>query len=120
MAFEVEAVASGSHAVVAVRGEIDAHTAPTLKDRLLALVTDGVDRVVVDLREVGFIESVGLGALVAVRKRLRPSDKSLCLVLGDDQTVIRRTFEITGLDKIFPIHPTVEAAVQDCLQEPAA
>ena len=120
MSFEIDAVASGTHAVVVVRGEIDAHTAPSLKERLLGLVTDGIDRAVVDLREVTFIESVGLGTLVAVRKRLRPSDKSLCLVLSPDQTVIRRTFEITGLDKVFPIHPDVEAAVTDCLQEPAA
>jgi anti-sigma B factor antagonist len=120
MKFEVDAVASGNHAVVVVRGEIDAHTAPTLKERLLALIDEGIDRVVVDLREVDFIESVGLGALVAVRKRLRPSDKSLCLVIDESQTVVRRTFSITGLDKVFPLHPTVEAAVEDCLREPAA
>lgn len=118
--FEVDAVASGPHAVVVVRGEIDAHTAPALRERLLALVTDGIDRLVVDLRNVEFIESVGLGTLVAARKRLRPYDKSLCLVLGPEQSVLRRTFEITGLDKVFPIHPTVEAAVEDCLREPAA
>lgn len=120
MSFQIEAVASENHGVVIVRGEIDAHTAPQLKERLLALVAEGVDRVVVDLREVTFIESVGLGTLVAVRKRLRPSDKSLCLVLTPEQTVIRRTFEITGLHKVFPIHPDVETAVEDCLREPAA
>lgn len=120
MTFEIDAVASGPHAVVVVKGEIDAHTAPSLKERLIGLVGEGIDRLVVDLREVEFIESVGLGTLVAVRKRLRPSDKSLCLVIGPAQTVIRRTFEITGLDKIFPIHSDVETAVQDCLREPAA
>jgi anti-sigma B factor antagonist len=118
--FEIDAVASGPHAVVVIRGEIDAHTAPQLKDRLLGLVNDGIDRLVVDLRGVTFIESIGLGTLVAARKRLRPFDKSLCLVLDPDQTVLRRTFEITGLDKVFPIHPSVEAAVEDCLREPAA
>jgi anti-sigma B factor antagonist len=118
--FQIEHVVSGQHAVVTVRGEIDAHTAPGLREHLLLLVEQGADRLVLDLREVTFIESVGLGALVATRKRLRPSDKSLCLVLGVEQTVLRRTFEITGLTKVFPIHPTVEAAVEDCLQEPAA
>ena len=120
MSIEIDAVASGPHGVVVVRGEIDAHTAPQLKERLLDLITEGIDRVVIDLREVTFIESVGLGTLVAVRKRLRPSDKNVCLVIGPDQTVIRRTFEITALDKVFPIHPDVETAVEDCLREPAA
>jgi anti-sigma B factor antagonist len=119
-AFEVDAVASGPHAIVIVRGEIDAHTAPTLRDRLMELVTDGIDRLVIDLRDVTFIESVGLGTLVAARKRLRPFDKSLCLVLDGGQGVLRRTFEITGLDRVFPIHETVDEAVQDCLAEPAA
>jgi anti-anti-sigma regulatory factor len=41
-------------------------------------------------------------------------------VLSEDQTVQRRTFEITGLTKVFPIHATVEGAVTDCLKEPAA
>jgi anti-sigma B factor antagonist len=117
---EIDAIASGNHAVVEVRGELDAHTSPALKERLIQLVADGIDRVVVDLRGVTFIESVGLGTLVAVRKRLRPSDKSLCLVMDESQGVLRRTFEITGLDKVFPIHPSVQAAVEDCLQEPAA
>jgi anti-sigma B factor antagonist len=118
--FDVQAVADGSHAVVRVSGEIDAHTAPILRERLLALVDQGIDRLVVDLQAVTFIESVGLGTLVAVRKRLRHHDKSLCLVMESDQAVLHRTFEITGLDKVFPIHPTVDAAVEDCLREPAA
>jgi anti-sigma B factor antagonist len=120
MQFEVEVTPSGTHAVVTVHGEIDAHTAPVMRERMLDLVTQGIDRLVVDLRNVGFIESVGLGTLVAVRKRLRPADKSLCLVLAPDQAVLRRTFEITGLDKVFPIHPSTDAAVADCLQESAA
>lgn len=118
--FEVEAEVSGAHAVVSVTGEIDAATAPVLKDRLMELVATGVERVVVDLRSVTFIESVGLGTLIAARKRLAAGDKNLCLVIGDDQPNIRGPFEITRLDVVFPIHATREAAVEDCLSEPAA
>ncbi|HUP68938.1 MAG TPA: STAS domain-containing protein [Acidimicrobiales bacterium] len=118
--FKVEAEVKGAQAVVTVAGEIDAATAPILKQRLLALVDTGVERVVVDLREVTFIESVGLGTLVAARKRLAAGDRNLCLVIGDDQVKIRAPFEITRLDDVFPIHPTLEAAIEDCLTEPAA
>src|SRR5688572_598629 len=109
--FKVDAEVVGTQAVVTVAGEIDALTAPILKEELLALVATGVQRVVVDLREVTFIESVGLGTLVAARKRLAAGDKSLCLVIGDDQARIRVPFEITRLDDVFPIHPTREAAI---------
>lgn len=118
--FTVEAHALGPHAIVTVAGEVDAYTAPVLRDKFVELVNSGVDRLVVDLRRVTFIESVGLGTLIAARKRLRRFDRSLCLVLSEDQRSIFRTFEITGLIKVFPIHPTVEAAVEDCLDESAA
>lgn len=118
--FEVSAEVDGAHAVVVVTGEIDAVTTPMLKEKLMKLVATGVERVVVDLTSVTFIESVGLGILVAARKRLAAGDKNLCLVIGDNQRNIRVPFEITRLDQVFPIHPTREAAVQDCLSEPAA
>ena len=118
--FGVDAALTGPHAIVTVRGELDAHTAPELRSKLLELVEAGADRFVVDLRGVTFVESVGLGVLVAARKRLRQHDRSLCLVLTKQQSVVRRTFEITGLTKVFPIHETVEEAEEDCLKEPAA
>jgi anti-sigma B factor antagonist len=118
--FEVDAKAVGPHAIVVVRGELDAYTAPRLRETFVDLVAAGVDRLVVDLRQVTFIDSTGLGTLVATRKRLRVADKNLCIVLGEDQAAVRRPFEITGLARVFPIHPTVEAAVHDCLEEPAA
>ncbi|MEO7837153.1 MAG: STAS domain-containing protein [Acidimicrobiales bacterium] len=119
--FEVEAEVSGSQAVVVVRGEIDAATAPVLKRELVALVDTGVGRVVVDLRSVTFIESVGLGVLVAARKRLADGgDKVLCLVISAEQRNIRGPFEITRLDRVFPIHSTLQSAIEDCLSTPAA
>ncbi len=118
--FRVEAEVAGNQAVVIVAGEIDAATAPLLKEELLALVDTGVERVVVDLREVTFIESVGLGTLVAARKRLAAGDKSLCLVIADHQVNIRGPFEITRLDDVFPIHATRQAAIDACLTAPAA
>ena len=57
---------------------------------------------------------------MAARKRLAAGDKSLCLVIGEDQARIRVPFEITRLDDVFPIHPTREAAIEACLTEPAA
>lgn len=118
--FKVEVEVLGAQAIVVVAGEIDAATAPLLREQLMALVDTGVERVVVDLREVTFIESVGLGTLVAARKRLAEGDKNLCLVIADDQANVRAPFEITRLDDVFPIHPTREAAIEDCLTEPAA
>ena len=67
-----------------------------------------------------FIESVALGVIIAARKQLGTGDKSLCVVLDPGQTTIRKVFSVTGLDGVFPIHPTPEAAEEDCADDPSA
>jgi len=69
---------------------------------------------------VTFIESVALGVIIAARKQLGTGDKNLCVVLDPGQTTIRRVFSVTGLDGVFPIYPTPEAAEEDCADDPSA
>ncbi len=61
-------------AIVDADGEIDVFTCGPLRDRLLALVDEGHSGLVVNLGRVSFIDSAGLGVLVAVWHRLRPFD----------------------------------------------
>jgi anti-sigma B factor antagonist len=63
---------------------------------------------VVDLLKVDFIESTGLGALIGGRRRAHALKGSLSLVCTEDQML--KIFRITGLDKVFAIHDTVEQA----------
>jgi anti-sigma B factor antagonist len=118
--FRVESVRNERHAVVLVAGELDALTAPRLHDELVALAGQGVERVVLDLRRLEFVDSFGLGVIVSARRRLSQQGNALCLVAEDDQSSLRRVLEVTGLDQVLPIHATVAAAVEDCLAEPAA
>lgn len=96
--------------VLAVRGEIDVYTAPRLRERLIELVKEGHRQVVVDLDQVDFLDSTGLGVLVGGLKRLRTNDGDLVVVCN--QPRILKVFEITGLDKVFGLHPSVDAAVE--------
>ena len=96
--------------VVAVRGEIDLFTAPELKKTLQEAIENGATRVVVDLSETTFLDSTALGVLIGAVKRLRSRDGSLVIVNTD--TNIAKTFEITGLDQIFTILGTRDAAVE--------
>jgi anti-sigma B factor antagonist len=119
-AFRIETVRDERHAVVLIGGELDAATAPALRDELLALAEDGVDRVVLDCRRLEFVDSFGLGVIVSAKKRLSQEGNALCLVAEADQRTLRRLLEITGLDEVLPVHATVAEAVEDCLGEPAA
>jgi anti-sigma B factor antagonist len=112
--FSVHAQLSGTLAVVTVGGDLDAAAAPFLRSKLQELITDGADRVVLDLRRVTFIESVALGVIIAARRMLGGAERSLCVVLNPGQASIRKVFTVTGLDRVFPVHPTIEAAEAHC------
>jgi anti-sigma B factor antagonist len=94
--------------VVAVSGEVDVYAAPALREGLAELLDEGKS-VIVDLTDVGFLDSTGLGALVAARTAAAEHGSSLPLVCTHQR--ILKLFTITGLDGVFSIHETVDAAL---------
>ena len=99
--------ASG-YAVLEVGGEIDVYTAPQLRERLLEMISAGNKNVVVDLSRVDFLDSTGLGVLVGAHRRLRSGEGSLRLVCPHERLL--KIFRITGLDKVFDVHDSVDNA----------
>ena len=99
----------GETHLIELGGEIDLYTAPEFKERLVQVIEDGKKQVVVDLAKATFIDSTTLGVLVGGVKRLRPAGGSLALVCTDQN--IQKIFEITGLDRVFPIHDSREDAL---------
>ncbi len=94
--------------VVSAGGEVDVSTAPRLREQLATLPV-GARRVVVDLSDVTFLDSRGLGVLVAAWKKCRESGASLDLVVAKPQ--VAKVLEITRLDDMFTIFPTLEEAL---------
>ena len=97
--------------VIELGGEIDLYTAPEFKERMTEIIEEGKTRMVVDLSQATFIDSTTLGVLVGGVKRLRPAGGSLALVCTDENIV--KIFEITGLDRVFPIHASRDEALAD-------
>jgi anti-sigma B factor antagonist len=105
--------------VISLSGEVDLYTAPEFKQQLLDVIGKGATDVVVDFSDTTFIDSTTLGVLVGGVKRLRTNDGQLSLVCSDRN--ITKIFEITGLDRVFTIHPTREEALAQLdWAEPAA
>ena len=100
----------GDKTVVSVGGEIDVYTAPKLREQIVQLVEEGRYHLVVDMEDVEFLDSTGLGVLVGGLKRVRAHDGSLRLVCTQER--ILKIFRITGLTKVFPIHSSVAEAVE--------
>src|SRR6188474_3904485 len=110
MNFDIKTEPIGGDAYVSAHtGEVDLYMGPEFKQRLLDVIGKGAKNVIVDFSDTTFIDSTTLGVLVGGVKRLRTNDGQLSLVCSDRN--ITKIFEITGLDRVFTIHPTREAAV---------
>ena len=89
---------SGPRELIA-RGEIDVHTAPALAERVDAVAADGGD-IVIDMRDVTFLDSSGLSVLLRTHDRLQPDGR---LVLDSPSSIVRRLLEVAGLEGVFEL-----------------
>ena len=110
MDFTAQASDRDGWAVLTVHGEVDIATAPVLRERLHALLGEGQSHLVIDLDDVGFLDSTALGVLVGTLKRSRTDGGDVRLVCT--QPRIRKVLEITRLDKSFELYETVDDAVK--------
>ena len=116
MSVEVDISDVDDHAVVKVSGEVDLATSPRLRDALVEITDENEPRVVVDLEDVGFIDSTGIGVLVGGVKRARSHGGDLALVCT--QRRILKVLEITGLLQVFDVHDTLGHAVEQLDRSP--
>ncbi len=96
--------------VVAVEGELDLASAPHLKLALVELLAKGYGRYVLDLSQVTYMDSMGLGVLIGFHKRLHGDAR---LALAGVPPKPRKLLELTGLDTRFDSFATVDAALSD-------
>jgi anti-sigma B factor antagonist len=95
--------------VVSATGELDAHSAPALQTELDRVTTVPGASVVVDLSEVPFIDSTGLGVLVTSLKHVREANGRLDVVVTRPRVL--KVFSLTGLDGVIPLHSTLDEAL---------
>jgi anti-anti-sigma factor len=92
----VELVADDQGVVVTLAGELDLETAPELDRQLADIDVAHVERLLIDLRGVTFMDSTGLKSIVAAQRLADGDGHRLVLRRGSRQ--VRRLFELTGLD----------------------
>jgi anti-sigma B factor antagonist len=108
-AFSVRNEQRGGATVVIPTGELDLATAPSLEAALSRAFEDvRTGRVVLDLRELEFIDSSGLRTLLTARRRADEAGAAFSLVAG--HRGLERTLEIAGVHKVFSWTPAEELA----------
>ena len=97
--------------VVSVNGDrIDAAVAIEFKDAMRAETDGGPETVILDLSEVGFIDSSGLGAIVASMKHM---GQDRALVLAGLTPTVDKVFRLTRMDSVFSLFATLDGAINE-------
>ena len=97
----------GRWAVVEVKGELDLYTAPSFRESVLDAGDAEDPKVIVD-----FLDSSGLGAIVACLKHIRERGGDLALV-APEGSGLRRLMDLTGLDRVLTLYQSIDDISQD-------
>jgi anti-sigma B factor antagonist len=103
-------------AIIEAAGDVDVYSAPAFREQIVDLVDAGHIHVVVDLDGLEFLDSTGLGVLVGGLKRVRAHRGSLRIVCSREHII--KPFRITGLTKVFAIHPSIDEATDAVWADP--
>lgn len=107
----------GDWAVLQVAGELDLVTSPMLRQHIHDEVAEGRHSLVLDLSEVMFCDSSGVGVLIAARRLIRSCQGSLRLILpahgAAEGSHVNRVLGALGVRRLFEVYPDVAAAVAE-------
>jgi anti-sigma B factor antagonist len=93
--FRVEIHSEGRATVIELTGELDLASSAALEEELIRVIESDVDHVIVDLRQLEFMDSTGLSTLVKAHQRAEDSGRRFALVRGSQQ--VQRLLSLTGV-----------------------
>lgn len=105
MNLEVNLIEDKKQSILSLSGEIDAYTAPQLKEAFDTLLEQNVQTIVVDMENVTYMDSTGLGVFISVLKSVKEKDSEFSLV--NIQERVLRLFQITGLDEVMDLKAVI-------------
>lgn len=111
LSVEIKTEHGGDAIVYRLRGSLDLATAPSLRAALLEAADEGKHDIIVDLTQLEFLDSTGLGAIIGAHRRALENDGRVRLVVSDGP--IQRLLTITGLMRILAVYSSLDAALND-------
>lgn len=103
---EIDVESGESYTLCRPRGELDAYTVGQFRESLTGLADE--DRLLIDLSEVPFMDSAGLGALIGGIRRARENENQV--VVACSRATLTRLLHTTGFDRIVPVTESIEEA----------
>ncbi len=100
----------GKFLIISLEGELDVENSSSLKNEVRNMVSSEHPNLVIDLRKVDYVDSSGLGTLIALQKAARFNGGALSIVGASEQ--IRRVMKMTNIDKLFELYNTLKEALK--------
>ena len=104
--------------VIHLNGSLDARSVNGFRDRISALITEGAARFVVDAAQVRFVDSLGLGALLYLRRFARQGKGDVRIASAGRELL--GLLDLSGLRTVFEVWPDVPSALARFAETPAA
>ncbi|MEU2759327.1 MULTISPECIES: STAS domain-containing protein [unclassified Streptomyces] len=119
MTLKVDEAEQGSWAVLRISGELDLVTSPVVRQSVHDAVAEGRHDVVLDLSEVFFCDSSGVGVLIASRRLMKSCGGRLRLILpargAEDGSHVNKVLGALGVRRLFDVYPdALSAADEEC------
>ncbi len=111
LSVEIKSEHGGDAIVYRLGGSLDMATSPSLRAALIEAADEGKHDILVDLSQLEFLDSTGLGALIGAHRRALEHGGHVRLVVGEGQ--IQRLLMITGLMRVFSVYASMDAALND-------
>ena len=111
LSVDIKSEHDGNAIIYRLRGSLDLATAPSLRAALLEAANEGKHDIIVDLSQLEFLDSTGLGALIGAHRRALEHGGRVRRIVNDGP--IQRLLTITGLMRIFSVYASTEAALAD-------
>ena len=107
--FRIDIKMINSDVLIMLTGELDAYHSIEFKEKMMEVIRGRGDKILLDMTDLSYIDSAGLGALVSLLKRASENSKELRLfgLRGN----VKKIFELTRLNMVFNIFDTLEEAL---------
>ncbi len=102
-------------AILAIDGEIDIYTSSDLKDALIQQIDSGAKHIIMDLENVTYIDSSGIGVFISTLATLKKLGGKICII--KITASVKKVFELTKLTNFFKIYKDEEEAIAGLLEE---
>jgi anti-sigma B factor antagonist len=111
LSIDLKSEDGGGTLLFKLRGSLDLATAPTVRAALAEATAKGNHELIVDLTQLEFLDSTGLGVLIGAHRRAAEDGGSLRLIVSDGP--ISRLLNITGLINVFAVYHSADDARND-------